>query len=82
MCIKNQIECLKAYKHELYGPPDPVSNCTTLLLSQVDDKQSIGAGFMWSPQWWNSEMGHDQPLNHFTLFSNSMPKDKAFFIAA
>jgi hypothetical protein len=40
-CVQNQINHLKAYKNEDYGPLDSFSGCNTLLC-QVEDKKELG----------------------------------------
>lgn len=41
---------------------------------------------MWSPQRWDLNLGHEQELDNFTLFSNyfcsDLSKDRAYFIAS
>ncbi len=45
VCIQNQINHLKAYKNEDYGPLDSFNGCNTILC-QVKDKKGIGRGFV------------------------------------
>jgi hypothetical protein len=85
LCRKNVMETLHDYVDKKYGPMDSFSGCSTLLC-KVKDRKTIGAGFTWSPQRWDLEIGHEQELDNFSTFSNyfvnKWPKDKAYFIAS